>query len=101
MSNSQLIRHYGVSMTPRDALIVALSAAVSVEHANAIMDALDEYLAEDPADRVPARMVLRPNYEHKLQAARAERDAALARAEKAEQALRKKATRKKSKESTR
>lgn len=96
------LSYYGVFETPREALIVALSAAVSIEHASAIVCALDEYLAEDPAARVPARMVLRHNYERELQAARAERDAALVRAEKAERDLKvARKPKRKSKESTR
>ena len=75
-------------MIPREALISALVAATSETHALAIVEALDEYLAEDPSDRVPARLVLQPNPLIEIAKLREERDAAIARAEKVERKLR-------------
>jgi hypothetical protein len=68
--------------SPRADLIVALAAVCSEAQAREIVDALDTYLNEgDPTPRTPVLEYLRSD-------PIAERDAAIARAEKAEQELR-------------
>jgi len=82
-----LARLGGVGMTPRECLVVALAAASDEERALAIVGALDEYLQEGQ-DRAPmVREDLRPRV-GPIDEVRAERDAAVARAEKAERELR-------------
>jgi hypothetical protein len=73
--------------TARETLISALSAATSNEHAGAIVEALDGYLAEDPTDRGSAPVLRRPDLRAEVQTLRQELDKAVARAEKAERAL--------------
>jgi hypothetical protein len=70
--------------TQREYLIVALAAISDEARAREIVDALDEYLSEDPTDRAPMRLDLRPD----PTIATKERDAAVARAERATQELR-------------
>jgi hypothetical protein len=72
---------------PRTTLVEALAAAVGSDHANTVIDALDEYLATDPTDRTPALQWSAPNPHVELDKTIRERDEAVARAEMAEQAL--------------
>jgi hypothetical protein len=75
---------------PRTTLVEALAAAVGSDHANTVIDALDEYLATDRVDRVPAFQWSPPSVHvvHvELDKTIRERDEAVARAEMAEQAL--------------
>ena len=81
-----LDRMRGLGMTPRECLIDALASASDDARARAVVDALDDYLQEGP-DRVTMREDLRPNHLSVLDGVRAERDAALARAERAEREL--------------
>ena len=69
---------------PRAHLVESLAAVVGDDHADAIADALDAYLATDPADRVPTFQWSPSDH---LGKAIKERDEAVARAEKAERAL--------------
>ena len=73
---------------PREALLIALTAMSNAELAHSVVDALDEYLAEDSADRVPARIVSYPDYQSELQRLQRDLGEAIERAEKAERALR-------------
>lgn len=77
--------HGGLTTTPRECLIAALAAVADEARALAVVDALDEYLQEGP-DRVPLRADLRSSV-RPIDEVRAERDAALLRAEKAEHEL--------------
>jgi hypothetical protein len=83
--------------TVRDHLISALAAISTDAQALAVVDALDAYLEEGP-DRVPMLQYLKPNYASLLEATRAERDAALERAERVELELKKRKTPKKGKQ---
>jgi hypothetical protein len=70
--------------TPRDRLLAALAAISDDERAQAVVYALDIYLAEDPEHRLPAPFEdLRPNYRNELEKMRAERDAAIDMAKQA------------------
>ena len=46
---------------PRTTLVESLAAAVGSDHANTVVDALDAYLATDPAKRGPALQWSPPN----------------------------------------
>lgn len=82
-----LSRTYTAACAPREALIAALADdAAGDGSARAIVDALDEYLAEGP-DRVPPRFAPNNTGIEVAQRLRAERDALLLRAERAEKAL--------------
>jgi hypothetical protein len=72
---------------PRTTLVESLAAAVGSDHALAVVDALDAYLATDPAERGPALQWSPPNAYVELDKTIRERDEAVARAEKAERAL--------------
>ena len=75
---------------PRNVLLESLAAAVGDAHANSIVDAFDTYLATDPTERTPALRWSAPNPHAELDKTIQERDEAVARAERAEQALAKK-----------
>jgi hypothetical protein len=75
---------------PRTTLVEALAAVVGSDHANTVIDALDEYLSTDRVDRVPAFQWSPPNVHVELNKTIQERDEAVARAERAELALAKK-----------
>lgn len=75
---------------PRNVLLESLAAAVGDAHANSIVDAFDTYLATDPTERTPALQWSPPNPHAELDKTIQERDEAVARAERAEQALAKK-----------
>ena len=72
---------------PRNLLVDLLAVAVGEDHANAIVDALDVYLATDPADREPRLQWQPPNPRAERDAAIRERDEAVARAERAEREM--------------
>lgn len=82
-----IIWPHGLTTAPRESLIVALAAAVGDKRAEAIVDALDTYLAEGE-DRARSLFVAHRDPEAELDKMRAERDAALDRAEEAEEELR-------------
>lgn len=73
----------------RTRLVESLAAAVGDDRANDIADALDAYLATDPADRLPPFQWTPPNHEAELDEAIKQRDEAIARAEKAERQMKK------------
>jgi len=73
--------------TPRERLITALSVSMTTEQASDFADALDAYLEEGPGNSVLTLPNLTPNYSKERDTLRRERDEALARAEKAKQAL--------------
>ena len=72
---------------PRDLFVEALAAAVGDDRAAVIVDALDAYLATDPADRTPALQWQPPDHRAERNEAIKQRDEAIARAERAEQKL--------------
>lgn len=76
-----------VMPTPRECLITALAKAMpdGDKHARDLVDALDAYLAEDAEGRLPPPFLIPKGGQETL--LRRDLDAALARAEKAEQAL--------------
>ena len=71
----------------RTHLVDTLAEAVGETHADAVADALDAYLATDPADRSAPFQWLPPNQAVERDRAIEQRDEAVARAEKAEQEL--------------
>jgi hypothetical protein len=80
---------YRTLFAPRDTLIAALAAATSAEHAYTIVDALEQYLADgEGRAATPLLERLVDNSPAEIAQLKQERDEALARAEKAEQALR-------------
>lgn len=80
------LKEWPLTPTAREVLILAFSAAPLDPHV--VVDALDQYLAEDPADRAPAMPFLPPVAE--LTTLRAELEAAIKRAEIAEARLQEK-----------
>lgn len=80
----------GGTGTPREWLILALKTAMTDGQARIVVDALDAYLAEDPAHRAVFTFDnLRPNYRDEIEKLRGERDAAIACAEQALRAMQK------------
>jgi hypothetical protein len=71
----------------RTLLVESLASVIGDTHADNIVNALDDYLEVDPAERVPAFRFLPPNPQTELDKSLKERDDAIARAEKAERAL--------------
>ena len=65
----------------------ALAEALGETHADAVADALDAYLATDPADRSAPFQWLPPNQAVEKERAIEQRDEAVARAERAEREL--------------
>ena len=71
----------------RTNLVEALAEALGETHADAVADALDAYLATDPADRSAPFQWLPPNQAVEKERAIEQRDEAVARAERAEREL--------------
>ena len=65
----------------RTHLVETLAESVGDDHANAVVDALDAYLAVDPADRVAPFQWFPPNHAAEKKEAIEQRDEAVARAE--------------------
>lgn len=70
--------------TPRESLISALAAATTREHGEAIVDALDAYMAEPIHDRTLGLSFVKPSPQAEIDRLRKELEEALARAERAE-----------------
>lgn len=80
---------YQAMWTPREMLISAFTAATSPEHARKIVEALDQYLDEGEGRAAMPFRAIAVGQAPELEAMRKERDAALARAEKAERDIEK------------
>lgn len=69
--------------TPRERLIVALTAAMTRDQADCVVDALETYLEEGPGNSMLTLPIQLPNYTRDLNKMRVERDAAVKIAEQA------------------